>query len=100
MIVVYASDRAFSAVLMQVHDATYMPLTFTSRTLKSNELKYGTADKGDIGSSLYTGRLLHRGGHGIDQGADPILHASMASVTIGLVGLTRQLGGIAFAVDA
>ncbi|ETN14224.1 hypothetical protein PPTG_07858 [Phytophthora nicotianae INRA-310] len=43
--VVYASDWAISAALVQEHDGTYMPVTFTSRTLEPNELNYGTAKK-------------------------------------------------------
>ncbi|ETK70753.1 hypothetical protein L915_21921 [Phytophthora nicotianae] len=41
VVVVYASDCAISAVVAQEHDGTYMPVPFTSRTLKPNELNYG-----------------------------------------------------------
>ena len=41
VIVVYASKWAVSAVLLQEHDGTYWPVTFTSRKLKSNEINYG-----------------------------------------------------------
>ncbi|KAG4230178.1 hypothetical protein PC116_g21516 [Phytophthora cactorum] len=30
---------------MQEHDGVYMPVNFTSPTLKSNELNYGTVEK-------------------------------------------------------
>ncbi|POM70816.1 Reverse transcriptase [Phytophthora palmivora] len=39
-VVVYASKRAISAALMQEHDGVYKPVTFTSRTLKPNEINY------------------------------------------------------------
>ena len=42
VIVVYASKWAVSAALIQVYDGVYHPVTFTSRTLKPNELNYGT----------------------------------------------------------
>ena len=41
MIVVYGSKWAVSAALLQEHDGTYWPVTFTSRKLKSNEINYG-----------------------------------------------------------
>ncbi|OWY90149.1 reverse transcriptase, partial [Phytophthora megakarya] len=37
-VVVYASDWAISGALMQEYDQIYYPVTFASRTLKSNEL--------------------------------------------------------------
>ncbi|ETP31408.1 hypothetical protein F442_19730 [Phytophthora nicotianae P10297] len=45
VVVVYASDWAISAALMQEHGGTYMPVTFTSRTLKPNELNYDMVEK-------------------------------------------------------
>ncbi|ETK89016.1 hypothetical protein L915_06823 [Phytophthora nicotianae] len=45
VVVVYASDWAISAALVQEYDGTYMPVTFTSRTLKPNELNYGMVEK-------------------------------------------------------
>ena len=45
VIVVYASKWAISAALMQEQDGVYWPVTFTSRTLKANEINYGTVDK-------------------------------------------------------
>ncbi|OWY92174.1 reverse transcriptase, partial [Phytophthora megakarya] len=44
-VVVYASDWAISGALMQEYDQIYCPVTFASRTLKSNELNYGIAEK-------------------------------------------------------
>ena len=38
VIVVYACKWAVSATLMQEYDGVYWPVTFTSRTLKANEL--------------------------------------------------------------
>ena len=38
VIVVYASKWAVSAALLQNYDGVYWPVTFTSRTLKSNEI--------------------------------------------------------------
>ncbi|POM79027.1 Reverse transcriptase [Phytophthora palmivora] len=45
VVVVYASKWAISAALMQEHDGIYKPVTFTSRTLKPNEINYGMVDK-------------------------------------------------------
>eukprot|EP00644_Phytophthora_capsici_P010197 jgi/Phyca11/120516/e_gw1.41.70.1 len=45
VVVLYASQWAISAALMQEHDGVYWPVTFTSRTLKTNELNYSTVDK-------------------------------------------------------
>ena len=45
VIVVYACKWAVSATLMQEYDGVYWPVTFTSRTLKANELNYGTVEK-------------------------------------------------------
>ncbi|OWY91459.1 reverse transcriptase, partial [Phytophthora megakarya] len=44
-VVVYASDWAISGALMQEYDQIYHPVTFANRTLKSNELNYGIAEK-------------------------------------------------------
>ncbi|OWY91661.1 LOW QUALITY PROTEIN: reverse transcriptase [Phytophthora megakarya] len=44
-VIVYASDWAVSAVLAQDHDGVYLPVKFTSRTLKPNELNYSIAEK-------------------------------------------------------
>ncbi|GMF14950.1 unnamed protein product [Phytophthora fragariaefolia] len=43
--VLYASKWAISAVLVQEHEGIYKPVTFTSRTLKPNEINYGIVDK-------------------------------------------------------
>ena len=45
VIVVYASKWAVSAALLQEHDRTYWPVTFTCRTLKPNEINYGMVEK-------------------------------------------------------
>ena len=45
VIVVYASKWAVSAALIQEYDGVYHPVTFTRRTLKTNELNYGTVEK-------------------------------------------------------
>ncbi|OWY96774.1 reverse transcriptase, partial [Phytophthora megakarya] len=42
---VYASDWAISGSLMQDYDKIYYHVMFASRTLKSNELNYGIAEK-------------------------------------------------------
>ena len=41
VIIVYANRWAVSAAVVQDHDGTYQPVTFTSRTLKANEINYG-----------------------------------------------------------
>ncbi|KAE9274549.1 hypothetical protein PF008_g29565 [Phytophthora fragariae] len=45
VVIVYASEWAISASLMQEHDHTYYPVTFASRTLKLNELNYNVVEK-------------------------------------------------------
>ncbi|KAE8901230.1 hypothetical protein PF003_g14794 [Phytophthora fragariae] len=45
VVIVYASEWAISASLTQEHDHTYYPVTFASRTLKSNELNYNVVEK-------------------------------------------------------
>ena len=45
VIVVYASKWAVSASLLQEYDGIYWPVTFTSRTLKPNEVNYGMVEK-------------------------------------------------------
>ena len=45
VIVVYASKWAVSAALIQEYAGVYHPVMFTSRTLKPNELNYGTVEK-------------------------------------------------------
>ncbi|CAI5720121.1 unnamed protein product [Peronospora effusa] len=45
IIIVYASDWAISASLVQNYDGLYMPVMFTSRTLKSSEVNYSTVEK-------------------------------------------------------
>ena len=45
VIIVDASEWAISAALVQNHEGTLMPVTFTSRTLKTNELYYITVEK-------------------------------------------------------
>lgn len=41
VVVLYASKWAISAALIQMYDGVYWPVTFTSRTLKVNEINYG-----------------------------------------------------------
>uniref|UniRef100_H3H4Z1 Reverse transcriptase domain-containing protein n=1 Tax=Phytophthora ramorum TaxID=164328 RepID=H3H4Z1_PHYRM len=66
VIVVYASQWAISTALVQEHDGVYWPVTFTSRTLKPNEINYGIVDKGvlallrilDVNYTLLTTRSI------------------------------------------
>ncbi|KAG4047094.1 hypothetical protein PC123_g17545 [Phytophthora cactorum] len=44
-VVVYASDWAVSAALMQEHVQIYYPISFISRILKPNEINYGEEEK-------------------------------------------------------
>ncbi|GMF47149.1 unnamed protein product [Phytophthora fragariaefolia] len=44
VIILYASQWAICAALVQAYGGVYWPVTFTSRTLKSNELNYGIVD--------------------------------------------------------
>ena len=45
VLVVYASKWAISAALVQEYDGVDWPVTFTSRTLKINEINYGIVEK-------------------------------------------------------
>ncbi|KAE9030345.1 hypothetical protein PR002_g9910 [Phytophthora rubi] len=45
VVIVYASEWAVSASLVQDHDDVYLPVMFTSRMLKQNELNYGIVEK-------------------------------------------------------
>ncbi|POM63765.1 Reverse transcriptase [Phytophthora palmivora] len=64
VVIVYASDWAISAALVQAYDQIYYPITFVSRTLKSNELSYSPVEKEvlallrilDLGYNLLVGR--------------------------------------------
>ncbi|KAE9296909.1 hypothetical protein PR003_g23643 [Phytophthora rubi] len=66
VVIVYASEWAVSASLVQDHDGIYLPVMFTSRTLKQNELNYGIVEKEvlallrmlDLGYSMLVGRSI------------------------------------------
>ncbi|GMF48881.1 unnamed protein product [Phytophthora fragariaefolia] len=66
VVVMYASAWAISAALMQEHVGVYRPVTFTSRTLKSNELNYGVIEQEvlallrilDLGYNMLVGRQI------------------------------------------
>ncbi|POM76149.1 Reverse transcriptase [Phytophthora palmivora] len=60
VVVVYASKWAISAALMQEHDGVYMPVTFTSRTLKPNEINYGMVDKEVLALDICYTQLVTR----------------------------------------
>ncbi|GMF46601.1 unnamed protein product [Phytophthora fragariaefolia] len=45
VVIVYANDWTIAAVLAQIHDDVCMPVKFTSRTLKPNELNYNIVEK-------------------------------------------------------
>ena len=62
VIVVYASKWAVSAALLQNYDGVYWPGTFTSRTLKPNEINYGMVERKSICPTPYSRyMLLHAG---------------------------------------
>ncbi|POM57989.1 Reverse transcriptase, partial [Phytophthora palmivora] len=66
VVIVYASDWAISAALVQEYDQIYYPITFVSRTLKSNELNYSPVEKEvlallrilDLGYNMLVGRRI------------------------------------------
>ncbi|KAE8969073.1 hypothetical protein PR001_g27607, partial [Phytophthora rubi] len=66
VVIVYASEWAVSASLVQDHDDVYLPVMFTSRMLKQNELNYGIVEKEvvaplrmlDLGYSMLAGRPI------------------------------------------
>ncbi|POM68857.1 Reverse transcriptase [Phytophthora palmivora] len=66
VVIVYASDWAISAALVQEYDQIYYPITFVSRTLKSNELNYSPVEKEvlvllrilDLGYNTLVGRRI------------------------------------------
>ncbi|POM71072.1 LOW QUALITY PROTEIN: Reverse transcriptase [Phytophthora palmivora] len=74
VVVVYASKWAISAALMQEHDGVYKPVTFTSRTLKPNEINYGMVDK-EV-------HLLYSTRDKIDQSIDAPLYIGVATSLI------------------
>ncbi|OWY92660.1 reverse transcriptase, partial [Phytophthora megakarya] len=86
-VVVYASDWAISEALMEEYDQIYYPVTFASRTLKSNELNYGIAEKEIPGSQLqYVGRTS-------DPCVNPTLNIGVALQIHGLTRTFRTMGG-------
>ncbi|OWY92434.1 reverse transcriptase [Phytophthora megakarya] len=96
-VVVYASDGAISGALMQEYDQIYYPVTFASRTLKSNELNYGIAEKEvlallrilDLNYNALVGRPIH------------VLtrHVGVAFQIYSLARTFRTVGGSAVALD-
>ncbi|GMF47058.1 unnamed protein product [Phytophthora fragariaefolia] len=66
VVIVYASDWAISAALMQKYDQVQYPVLFVSRTLKSNELNYNVTEKEvlallrilDLGYNMLVGRSI------------------------------------------
>ena len=66
VIVVYASKWAVSASLLQEHDGLYWPVTFTSKTLKPNDINYRMVEKEvlallhilNIGSTMLVAREI------------------------------------------
>ncbi|POM65090.1 Reverse transcriptase, partial [Phytophthora palmivora] len=66
VVIVYARDWAISAALVQEYDQIYYPITFVSRTLKSNELNYSPVEKEvlallriqDLGYNMLVGRRI------------------------------------------
>ncbi|POM77204.1 Reverse transcriptase [Phytophthora palmivora] len=66
VVIVYASDWAISAALVQEYDQIYYPITFVGRTLKSNELNYSPVEKEvlallrilDLGYNMLMGRRM------------------------------------------
>ncbi|POM64548.1 Reverse transcriptase, partial [Phytophthora palmivora] len=66
VVIVYASDWAISAALVQEYNQIYYPITFVSRTLKSNELNYSPVEKEvlvllrtlDLGYNMLVGRRI------------------------------------------
>ncbi|OWY90518.1 LOW QUALITY PROTEIN: reverse transcriptase, partial [Phytophthora megakarya] len=80
VVVIYADKWAISAALMQEHEGVYHPVTFTSRTLKPNELNYlWSGGQGSIGASANLGCLLLAAGYQIDQGLVAILDIGLAA---------------------
>ncbi|KAE8969380.1 hypothetical protein PR001_g27514 [Phytophthora rubi] len=97
VVVVYTSKWAISAALMQDHDGVYQPVTFTSRTLKPNEINYGVVDKEvlallrilDVCYTQLVTRSIKMGGAALvdtrdrkcTKGEDEILGVMTASIT-------------------
>ncbi|KAE9175210.1 hypothetical protein PF005_g25499 [Phytophthora fragariae] len=98
VVIVYASEWAVSASLVQDHDGVYLPVMFTSRTLKQNELNYGIVEKEvlallrmlDLGYSMITGTVgpvgssiipVDPGDHQVHPGEDKILGTLAAAIT-------------------
>ncbi|KAJ8578509.1 hypothetical protein ON010_g695 [Phytophthora cinnamomi] len=78
VVIVYSSKWAISAAMVQEHDGIYYPVTFTSRTLKANEINYGIVDKKSVGTTQSVGPLLHATRDKIDHGFDTPLDVGVA----------------------
>ncbi|OWZ13769.1 reverse transcriptase [Phytophthora megakarya] len=76
VIVLYAYKSAVSAALMQEHDGVYHPVTFTSHTLKENELNYGVMYW--LFCESWTSGFA--AGYQIDQGLVTILDIGLAAL--------------------
>ena len=63
-----------------------MPVTFTSRALKDNELNYSTIKKEVLALFAYTGDLLHYASHSAPQSLDKTLKNTWLVNYTGLQG--------------
>ncbi|OWY97075.1 reverse transcriptase, partial [Phytophthora megakarya] len=97
-VVVYASDWAISGALMQEYDQIYYPVTFASRTLKSNELNYGIA--GSVSPSEDPRSQLQCVGRASNPCANPTLNIGVALQINSLTRTFRTMGGPAVALDS
>ncbi|POM62440.1 reverse transcriptase [Phytophthora palmivora] len=88
MVIHYANKWAVFAALMQQYDGVHWPVTFTNRTLKSNEFITGY-----LGSPSDFGRELYPTCHAVDQSIATILHAGLALEFIGTLEITKSSKG-------
>ncbi|POM68913.1 Reverse transcriptase [Phytophthora palmivora] len=93
VVVVSASKWAISPALMQEHDGIYKPVTFTSRTLKPNEINYGMVDKED---TIY---LLYSTCDKIDLSVDAPLHIDVVTSLIRIARTVRTVGCTSIKLD-
>ena len=77
-----------------------MPVTFTSRNFKDNELHYSTVER-EVGCVpiAYTGDLLHYASQSAPQSLDKTLDIGMVGKLYRLAGTLRKLGSSIVSVN-
>ena len=100
VIVVYASKWPVSAALIQEHDGTYWPVTFTRRAIKPNEINYGMVEKRGFSSAAHPGYRLRYVGLTRNQGGHASFDAGPAGTIFRPEWEAREMGGVVIELDA